>query len=72
MKTNQIASIEEFTERNLSLWSCLVKKIESDDLVYIIDSYLFQSTTGHLFDSVFNEDSILQYAEEYPSNACQI
>ena len=66
MKTRKIVSIDEFTERNLALWSGLVKKIDSDDLVYIIDSYLFQSTIGHLFDSAFDENSILQYAEKVP------
>ena len=41
-------------------------KIEANDMVYIIDSYLLQSTVGHLFDSAIQESHILQYAAKVP------
>ena len=67
VKTRRIDDIEEYIERTLSNWSALVKEIESTEMVHIIDSYLLQSTVGHLFDSNVDEKQILNFAANVPS-----
>ncbi|MFX0107547.1 MAG: hypothetical protein ACFE7R_04620, partial [Candidatus Hodarchaeota archaeon] len=66
MKTRRIDDVEGYIERTLSKWSALVREIESKEMVYVIDSYLLQSTIGHLFDSNANENQILDLASKVP------
>lgn len=67
MKTRRIENVKEYIELTLSKWHTLVKEIESNDMVYVIDSYLLQSTVGHLFDSNVDENLIFRFAENVPS-----
>lgn len=66
MKTRRIDNIAEYCTRTLSHWRVLAEEIESNDMTYVIDSYLLQSTVDHLFDSNAKEKLILDFAADVP------